>query len=65
VSYRQECDGCRRRIERGQPEEETLKWYDITLPVTAEALEKDARYPTREEVQGCCKECAIKVIQES
>lgn len=42
-----------------------MKWYDITLPATAEALEKDVRYPTREEVQGCCKECAIRVIQES
>lgn len=65
MSYREECDSCGKRTERGATAGETVKWYDITLPATAEALEKDVRYPSREEVQGCCKECAIRVIQES
>jgi hypothetical protein len=65
VSLRQECDGCKQVADRANADQVVARWYDITLPATDEAVEKEPRYPTREDVQGCCKECAIKVIQES
>lgn len=65
MSYASRCDACQRLTVDKNEEHETNRWYDITLPATAEQLENGSRYPSREEVQGCCKECAIKLIQES
>lgn len=65
MSYTSRCDGCKKLTADRNEERETNRWYDITLPATEEALKEEGRYPSREEVQGCCKECAIKLIQES